>query len=86
MIFEINKMVVDIDVKATRNYYTQVDRLNDCTCSGCVNYRQYTKECNNKIKDFFSGIGIDDLNFITEIIPLAASKPSVPNIMVVQFC
>ncbi len=70
MIFEINKMVVDIDVEATRNYYTQVDRLNDCSCSGCVNYRKYTKECNNKIKDFFSGIGIDDMNYIAEIIPL----------------
>lgn len=70
MIFEINQIVVDIDVEATRNYYAQVDRINDCSCSGCVNYRQYTKECNNKIKDFFSGIGIDDMNFITEIIPL----------------
>ncbi|MBE7021110.1 MAG: hypothetical protein E7411_06740 [Ruminococcaceae bacterium] len=70
MIFEINQIVVDIDVEATRSYYTQVDRLNDCSCSGCVNYRQYTKECNNKIKDFFSGIGIDDMNFITEITPL----------------
>ena len=74
MIFEINKIVVDIDVEATRDYYAQADRLNDCSCSGCVNYRQYTKECNNKIKDFFSGIGIDDMNFITEIIPLYVSR------------
>ena len=53
LIFEINQIVVDIDVEATRTYYTQVDRLNDCSCDGCVNYRQYTKERNNKIKDFF---------------------------------
>ena len=55
MIFEINQIVVDIDVEATRNYYAQEDRMNDCSCDGCVNYRQYTKECNNKIKEFFLG-------------------------------
>ncbi len=74
LIFEINQVVVNIDVEATRNYYAQVDRINDCSCSGCVNYRQYTKERNDKIKDFFSGIGIDDMNFITEIIPLDVSS------------
>lgn len=74
MIFEINQVVVDINVEATRSYYAQVDRINDCSCSGCVNYRQYTKECNNKIKDFFTGIGIDDMNFITEIIPLDVTR------------
>ena len=74
LIFEINQILVDIDVEATRNYYAQVDRMNDCSCSGCVNYRQYANECNNKIKYFFSGIGIDNLNFITEIIPLDVSS------------
>jgi len=73
LVFEINQMVVDINVEATRNYYAQVDRINDCTCSGCVNYRQYTKECNDRIKDFFSKIGIDDMNCITEIIPMDVS-------------
>ena len=74
MIFEINQIVVDIDVEATRNYYAQEDRMNDCSCDGCVNYRQYTKECNNKIKEFFSRIGIDDMNFITRISTLGASS------------
>lgn len=76
LVFEINQMVVDINVEATRNYYTQENRMNDCSCSGCINYRQNTKGCNDKIKGFFSKIGIDDMNYITEIIPMDVSCDS----------
>ena len=70
LIFEFNQMIVDVDVKATREYYKRTDMINNCSCSGCRNYREHMKQCNEKIKDFFSRIGIDNMNYITEIIPL----------------
>lgn len=74
MLFEFNQMIVDIDVEATRKYYKQAEMINDCSCSGCRNYRQNMEQCNNNIKEFFSSLGIDNMNFITEIIPLDVSR------------
>ncbi len=75
MLFEFEKQTVNIDVEATRNYYKEKKPINDCSCPGCRNYRQYIKEqCSNKIKEFFAEIGIDDMNCITEIIPLGAYR------------
>ncbi|MGN1032530.1 MAG: hypothetical protein ACI4PU_03645 [Intestinibacter sp.] len=68
MIFEFGPYKVDIDIDATRAYYS-VDDVNSCICHGCKNYRKYADECNPIIKEFFKKIGIEDLKYIAEITP-----------------
>lgn len=69
MIFNFGNAIADIDVERTRKYYSTNDSVNDCDCIGCKNYRAYIDNCDYKIKEIFSSMGIDDLKCITEIIP-----------------
>ncbi len=74
MLFEFKNVSVDIDVKETRDYYSKNNSVNNCSCSGCRNYRQYIENCESEIKDFFVSLGIDDMNCITEIIPFDVER------------
>lgn len=69
MLFEFGKHIVDIDVEATRSYYINTMPENDCNCSGCINFRKYADMCDNRIRQMFSDMGIDDMKRIYEIIP-----------------
>lgn len=68
------KITVEIDADSTRAYYSSYDSTNDCDCTGCVNYREYTKQCDPAIPELLRSFGIDDLNYITEIIPYGSSR------------
>lgn len=74
MIFNFNRAVVDIDAEGTRNYYNSCKPINDCSCTGCKNYRTYIQNCPFEIKALFQRFGIDDLRYITEIIPYVTTK------------
>ena len=69
MIFDLGDTVVDIDVNATREYYTKYNPINDCNCTGCKNFRQAIMNCSDNVKETFKSFGIDDMRYITEIIP-----------------
>lgn len=60
---------IDVDVEKTREYYSSKECVNDCDCTGCQNYRRYTEVCDDKIRTWFQQLGIDDLKYITEIMP-----------------
>ncbi|MBQ9914920.1 MAG: hypothetical protein IJO50_02120 [Clostridia bacterium] len=68
MRFQFNELIVDIDVDATKAYYRDVKPINGCNCDDCRNYRAYMKNCDSAMLEFFSSIGIDDLNYIREIL------------------
>ncbi|MDD4009823.1 MAG: hypothetical protein PHQ67_08445 [Fermentimonas sp.] len=69
MLFEFGECLIEINVEATRNYYKNKMPENDCTCTGCVNFRKFADECDCRIKQVFSQIGVDNIKSIYEIIP-----------------
>lgn len=69
MIIKMAGYVIEVDVEKTREYYLSKDSVNDCTCTGCQNYRRYTEVCDDKIRTWFQQFGIDDLKYIAEILP-----------------
>ena len=69
MIFDFGNTTVDIDVNATREYYSQHKPINDCDCTGCKNFRRAILNVGDKVKETFKSFGIDDMRYITEIIP-----------------
>ena len=74
MLFNFGKTIAEIDVDRTREYYSNHGYINDCTCMGCKNYRKYTQECSPEISEYFRSFGIDNMNFIAEIIPFDMSR------------
>lgn len=74
MLFNFGKTIAEIDVEHTREYYLKHGYINDCTCTGCINYRKYTQKCIPEILEFFRSLGIDNMNFIREIIPYDMNK------------
>ncbi|MBR0485757.1 MAG: hypothetical protein IJJ69_13450 [Oscillospiraceae bacterium] len=74
MLFHFGDTVAEIDAEATRNYYLNHNFTNDCVCLGCQNFRQWIKFCPPEVREQFQTMGIDDLNWIAEIIPFG-TKP-----------
>lgn len=73
MTFVFGKVTADIDADATRLFYKSGNYINDCSCAGCCNFRAYAAGFDEKIKSVLSAFGIDDPNFIAEIIPFDTS-------------
>lgn len=69
MKFSFGEYTVEIDVLATREYYTLQMPENDCECSGCENFRRFAEQCPEEIKRAFSELGIDNMKCVLEIIP-----------------
>lgn len=61
MLFDFDKFRVDIDVESTKAFYSQHRKtvLEDCGCVNCRNYYEAISQVSNKVKHFFSSIGID---------------------------
>ena len=61
MFFEFGKFQVDIDVEATKEFYSKHGKtvLEDCGCGSCQNYYQAIAEASDPIKRFFDSIGVD---------------------------
>lgn len=66
---EIGQCVVEIDDEATRAYYAAGNRINDCGCDECVNFRAYAADFPIRTKEFFASLGIDDMRVIAELCP-----------------
>lgn len=69
MRFSFGEYTVEIDVAATREYYSREISENDCECLGCKNFRKFAEECPEEIKNAFAELGIDDMKCVYEIIP-----------------
>lgn len=69
MIFNFGDTTVDIDVEATKEFYHTYKPINDCSCTGCKNFRHAVLNCSDEVKYKFKSFGIDNMNYITEIIP-----------------
>lgn len=69
MYFTFGDYRADIDVEATRKYYTEKAAENDCPCTGCVNFRKFAEVCSAEIKQAFYELGIENLKWVYEIIP-----------------
>lgn len=74
MRFSFGEYTVEIDVSATREYYSREMSENDCECSGCENFRKFAEMCPNEIKQAFSELGIDNIKQVAEIIPFDCEK------------
>ncbi len=74
MLFHFGDTAVEIDAEATRNYYISKKYVNNCSCLGCQNFRQWTKYCPPEVLEQFQAFGIDDLNWIAEIIPFGTKS------------
>lgn len=74
MRFVFGDYTVEVDVEKTREYYRREMPENDCECSGCRNFRKYAEVCPEEIKRAFAELGIDDINYILEIIPFDCAK------------
>lgn len=74
MRFTFGDYTVEIDVPATRDYYSRKMTENDCKCRGCENFRKFAQGCSEEIKKAFSELGIDDMKRIYEIIPYDCDK------------
>ena len=63
-----------IDEDTTRAFYRAHGENNNCECSGCRNFRACLPKLNDRVKEFFGSVGIDDMAVISEIMPLAAEE------------
>ena len=69
MRIEIENCIIDIDENATREYYAKRDRINDCGCADCENFRAYAPSFPDEVKEFFRSVGIDDMRVVRELSP-----------------
>ena len=69
MLITIGECKIEVDEKATREFYSEHFYPNDCSCSGCRNFREAVSTLPAPVHEFFSSCGVDDLRLITEIIP-----------------
>lgn len=74
MRFSFGEYTVEIDVAATREFYSREIPENDCVCSGCENFRKFAEECPEEIKNAFAELGIDNIKQVAEIIPYDCEK------------
>lgn len=61
MLFDFGKFRVDVDVESTKAFYLMHGKtvLEDCGCVNCRNYYEAISQVSDKVKSFFSSIGID---------------------------
>lgn len=71
MDIRINGCTITIDNAATYDYYTKHSAHNNCSCTGCKNFRKYIESIPAEVKGFFESVGIIDMGVISEIIPYA---------------
>ena len=69
MRIEIEDCSIDIDENATREYYAKGEKINDCDCADCENFRAYASNFPEEVKEFFKSVGIDDMRVVREISP-----------------
>lgn len=74
MRFLFGEYTVEIDVSATREFYSREMSENDCVCSGCENFRKFAEVCPEEIKRAFAELGIDNMKKVAEIIPYDCSR------------
>ncbi|MDO4711439.1 MAG: hypothetical protein Q4A75_05635 [Peptostreptococcaceae bacterium] len=58
MILHIGDNILDIDVERTRSYYREHGDRDDCTCSGCKNYRLFAQNEGKGLHDVFDRFGL----------------------------
>ena len=61
MLFDFGDFRVDIDVESTKAFYVKHGKtvLEDCGCVSCRNYYEAISKASDKVKSFFSSIGVD---------------------------
>ena len=61
MIFDFGNFRLDIDVESTKAFYDIHGKtvLEDCGCVNCRNYYEAISKVSDKVKSFFSSLGID---------------------------
>ena len=61
MIFDFGNFRLDINVEATKAFYSKSRKtvLEDCGCVNCRNYYEAISKVSDKVKSFFSSLGID---------------------------
>ena len=61
MIFDFGNFQLDVDVESTKAFYDMHGKtvLEDCGCVNCQNYYEAILKASDKVKNFFSSIGID---------------------------
>ena len=61
MIFEFGDFRVDVDVERTREFYENHGRrvIESCGCNSCRNYSVAIENVSDKVKDFFTSLGLD---------------------------
>ena len=69
MLITIGECKIEVDEKATREFYSEHFYPNDCGCSGCRNFREAVSSLPASVHEFFRSCGVDDLRLITEIMP-----------------
>jgi len=69
MRIEIENCIIDIDENATREYYAKGDKINDCECADCENFRAFAPNFPDEVKEFFRSLGIDDMRVVRELSP-----------------
>lgn len=74
MRFSFGEYTAEIDVSATREFYSREMDENDCVCTGCQNFRKFAEVCPDEIKNAFAELGIDNIKHIAEIIPFDCTK------------
>ena len=70
---KIGNAVVDIDVEATRAFYSLVKPRNACDCAGCRNFRKWAENSPPAVGEFLREIGIDDLCYAS-VSPCGAGR------------
>ena len=61
MIIDFGNFRLDVDVDSTKAFYDMHGKtvLEDCGCINCQNYYEAISKVSDKVKNFFSSLGID---------------------------
>ncbi len=67
MLFRFENTIADIDLEKTKSYHKIIYSPDYCHCSGCKNFKHWTKRCNPAIREAFRKIGIEDMRYFSEL-------------------
>jgi len=61
MFFEFGNFCIDVDVERTKEFYDKHAKtvIEDCGCVNCRNYYEAILSTSDKVKSFFSSLGIE---------------------------